>query len=95
MKLKVIATKTCYTSDNKRKRADQVFNVKKEEFSFNGMGLHMGKGKHPKTFANMKELDEYLAKPEKEKEEPEELEIIDEADMEDESYDEVSNQEVI
>lgn len=93
--MKVIATKTCYTSDNKRKRADQIFNIKKEEFSFGGMALYMGKGKSHKSFANAKELDEYLAKPEKEKEEPEDLEIIDEADMEDESYDEVSNQEVI
>ena len=93
MKLKVIATKTCYTSDNKRKRADQVFNIKKEEFSFGGMALFIAKNKS-KSFSNMEELDEYLSKPEKVKEEPEELEIIDEAE-EEESGEDVSNQEVI
>lgn len=94
MKLKVIATKTCYTSDNKRKRADQVFNINRKEFSYNGMALFMGKGKKSKSFSSAKELDEYLATPEKEKEEPEELEIIEEAE-EEESCEDVSNQEVI
>lgn len=94
--MKVIATKTCYTSDHKRKKEGQVFNINKEQFSFNGMALHMGKGKKHKTFKNMEELDKFLSKPvEEQKAEVEELEILDEEnDIQVESED-ISNQEVI
>ena len=101
--MKVIAIKTCYTSDNKRKREGQIFNIKKEDFSFSGMALYMGKGKEPKKFDNfpdekgkkhgLKELEAFLAKPQKE-EIVEDLEIIEESES-DESCEDVSNQEVI
>lgn len=92
--MKVIAKRTCYTADNKRKKEGQVFNIKKEQFSFGGMALYMGKGKQHKSFENMKELEEFLAKPEEKEEEVEELEILDEVEL-DEFSEDVSEQEVI
>ena len=59
--MKVVAVKTCYTSDNKRKRPGEKFTIKSaKEFSYIGMAL-LDKGKEV-TFDNEEELEKYLKK---------------------------------